>query len=356
MRQSCTINDFLVSVMLFLLLPVSVYAFQEPQLNQSRADQIFPHTLSGSTFNELWTYQFFLDDDIEITIVFSVAAFGSLKSPVSGARLSVVGLGPKTYQVLREYPLERLVVNRETHTVRLHQNRELYFEGKLPEKHFVKFTTTKDDVRYDIQLRLSEIHTGYTFGDGSFQLDGSTIGMITHIPYARVEGFVSVDGIEKNVRGTAYMDHSFQDRLVTKLLSDGYRYVFHGDRNNWEVGQFISSNSKDDTNIVGYALQKSEGKAFIKLPERLHRTNFQSIDGHSIPRTVRIEFSGGASSTLNRQSYREKFPLFQELGRFARRAAKTFMGGEVVEFRGKSDLYRSSQGTDEAFFYFFLID
>lgn len=356
MRQACTIIGFIVSTMFFLLLSVSTFAFQKPQLVQSRADQIFPHTLLGSTYNELWTYQFFLDDDIEITIVFSVAAFGSLKSPVSGARLSVVGLGPKTYQVLREYPIERLVIDRELHTIRLHQNRELYFEGKLPEKHFVKFTTTKDDVRYDIQLRLSDISPGYMYGDGSFLLDGSTIGMITHIPYARVEGFVSVDGIEKNVRGTAYMDHSFQDRLVTKLLSDGYRYVFHGDRNNWEVGQFISSNSKDDTNIVGYALQKSEGKAFIKLPERLHRTNFQSIDGHSIPRTVRIEFSGGASSTLNRQSYREKFPLFQELGRFARRAAKTFMGGEVVEFRGKSDLYRSSQGTDEAFFYFFLID
>jgi hypothetical protein len=356
MHQARTIICFLVSMMLFQLLSVPAYAFQQPKLNQSKADHIFPHTLSGSTYNELWTYQFFLEDNIEITIVFSVAAFGSLKAPVSGARLSVVGLGPKTYQVLREYPIERLVLNRETHTVRLHQNRELYFEGKLPETHFVKFTTTKDDIRYDIQLRLSDIHPGYMYGDGTFRLDGSTIGMITHIPYAKVEGFVSVDGIEKNVRGTAYMDHSFQDKLVTKLLSDGYRYVFHGDRYNWEVGQFISSNSQDDTNVVGYSLQKTDGKSFIKLPERLHRTNFQSIDGHSIPRTVRIEFEGGASTTLNRQSYREKFPLFQELGRFARRAAKTFMGGEVVEFRGKADLYRSSQGTDDSFFYFFLID
>lgn len=341
---------------IFLMSAVAHVSIAQSQgLRQTNANDFWPKTVSGSTFNELWTYQFFLEDDIEITIVYSVSGFGALKSPVSGARLSVVGLTDKTYQVMREYPIERLVLDGDTYTIRLHQNREFYFGGKLPERHFVTFATTKDDIRYDIRLEFSDIQQGFTTPDGTFTIDGHRIGLITHIPYAKVRGTVSVNGNQRTVSGTAVMDHTFQNQIATKFLKDGFRYVYHQDAKNWELGHYVSTNQRNDRDVGGFTLRQVNGETQLTEVSRINRSAFQSISGYSVPRNLRIENRDGTINTLTRVRDTEKFPLFQELGRIARRAARTFMGGEIVEFRGSAELSKTKE-TVGAHYYFFVID
>lgn len=328
--------------------------YPEGELQTVYPDDIWPKTMSGSNFNEFWTYHFYLENDLEITMVFSVANFGSLKSPVSGARASILGFDDRTYQVSREYPLDRLVTEQENYRVSLRPDRELWFEGKLPEKHTVSFVTSKDGIDYNIRLNLSNIQQGYKWGDGLFTIDGNRVGIITQIPYADVNGTIQINDREKRVSGTVYMDHVFQDKITTRLFSDGFRFIYHRDFNNWEAGHFLGSDQRDDLNVIGYTLQKRNGSVSLKKPVRMIRSDSERVFGHSLPKNLRIEFSDGSHRSVERINDRERFEMLQELGRLARRLARTYLRGEVIEFRGDARFTGINTETPVKYNYFIV--
>src|SRR5690625_5407694 len=117
-------------------------------------EDIWAQTLKGNHFNEFWTYQFYLNNDLTVHITFSVANFGSLKSPVSGVQISVDRLNGEIYQLSREYDLDYLVQDRENLMFRNRDQRKLYFIGELPKEHRVRIHTSKDGVEYDIDLSM----------------------------------------------------------------------------------------------------------------------------------------------------------------------------------------------------------
>lgn len=189
------------------------------ELTPSQPDDIWAQTLEGSHYNEFWTYQFYLNNDLTVHITFSVANFGSLKSPVSGVQISVDGLNGNLYQLSREYSIDYLVQDHDTYMFRNRDQRELYFVGELPREHRIRINTSKDGVEYDIDLAMHNIQQGLKWDDGMYQIGDEMVGIYTHIPYASVSGYVSVDNHRQNVSGSVFMDHTFQNETTTRLLS-----------------------------------------------------------------------------------------------------------------------------------------
>ncbi|MEX1011523.1 MAG: hypothetical protein WDZ29_05615 [Balneolaceae bacterium] len=319
-------------------------------MEQTDSVDFWPHTLSGNSYNEFWTYRFDLDGDLEITMVFSVANFGSLKSPVSGVRISILGFSDRTYQVMREYPLDRLVTDRENWIFQLHPERDIWIEGQLPERHEIRFRTRKDGVDYDIHLELSNIQQGYRWGNGQFRIDGTDVGMYTHIPWARVSGNVKINDEEKPVRGTAYMDHTHQDKITTKLLTAGYRYIWQNGSHSWGAGHFLAHGNE----VIGYSLSNRNGTVSLAKPNRISVSGNQSVSGHSLPTQVEVEYQEGPNSVLVRTRDRETFALLQELGGLARRIARGYLRGEIIEFRGEGQLESGSYMTPMHYSYFIV--
>src|SRR5690625_3115669 len=144
-------------------------------------EDIWAKTQKGNHFNEFWTYQFYLNNDLTVHITFSVANFGSLKSPVSGVQISVDRLNGEIYQLSREYDLDYLVQDRENLMFRNRDQRKLYFIGELPKEHRVRIHTSKDGVEYDIDLSMHNIQHGIKWDDGIYLIGDEKVGIYNHI-------------------------------------------------------------------------------------------------------------------------------------------------------------------------------
>ncbi len=325
----------------------------DDELRNVSADRIWAQTLEGSYFNEFWNYQFYFDNGMKLHIVFSAANFGSLKSPVTGVRASVFYPDGTVHQISREYPLERLVQDKETYTFLLRPDREIYFTGKLPEEHRVVMKTTKDGVSYDIDISFENIERGFMWNDGKFQIKNETVGIVTHIPFADVSGHISVNEKHDKVRGTAYMDHTHQHQTTTHMMDSGYRFIQHEDRDNWNLlYMLIPANSKP----IGYKLSNEKGEIELSIVEEFSLVADGKAFGKTFPRIVDITLESSQSIRIARTEDQERFSILSELSWIARRAARTFLGGEVVDFRGEGTLMERSKKPKHGDYNFFFVE
>ena len=140
---------------------------------------------------------------------------------------------------------------------------KIWFEGKLPETHHVRFETTKKDVSYFLDLEFTEIVPGKVWGDGMFKFGSSdAVGIFIHIPSAKVTGKLAINKDTVRVSGTAYMDHTFQTDLAPALVGAGFRYVTQNQP--LEVGYVMNPVDQVRTEAVGYGL-RGAGDAFTLL-------------------------------------------------------------------------------------------
>lgn len=322
-------------------------------------EKIWPQTLQGSHYNEFWNYHIYLDDGTKVHITYSVANFGSLKSPVSGVRVSVLFPGSndaEIFQVSREYDIDYLVHNEQTDRFQLRDERELFFEGRLPETHRVRIFTRKDGNQFDIDLTFSNIARAYTRGNGKFDVNGEQIGHLTHIPYAEVKGHAAVNDFRTEASGKAYMDHTYQYQTTTSLLKSGYRYVYLKDSDNWDSIFFLLPEDGREMKTVGYRLFKRDGKVRQAAVERITQITKRKVSGKNIALTMEIELDSGERLRITRSEDEETFSVLGELSWIARRAARTFLGGEVIDFRGTAHLLEDSQLPKIGEYNFFIVD
>jgi hypothetical protein len=323
------------------------------------AHKFWPQTLQGSHFNEFWNYQMYLNDGIKLHIIFSAANFGGLKSPVTGVRITALIPGQnndKPWQVLREYDINLLVQDTLAYRLQPRAERELYIEGKLPEAHRIRINTSKEGVAYDIDLTFSNINPAFTLGSGRFDVNNERIGILTHIPYAEVQGHVSVSNHRREVYGTAYMDHTYQYQTTTRLLHSGYRFVLHEDADNWDVIYFLLPEDGGEKKTVGYRLYKRNGDIRISSVERITQKTKRRLAGKNLALTMEIELGDGNHLRITRSDDQEVYALLGELNWIARRAARSFLGGEVIDFRGTAHLLEPSQLPKLGEYNFFLVD
>jgi hypothetical protein len=311
-------------------------------MNQAPAEMILPQSVGQKGFNEFWNYHIYLDQDIRVHITFSAVDFGSLKAPVNGLRMSIQNFDGKTWHVSREYPIDLLTIHRNQHKVMLHPERELYFEGKLPDKHRLVVYLIKEGVEYRVELDFTQIEPSLVWGDGKYGIRDAGINIITHIPYARVNGFIKINDKRVNVSGTAYMDHSWQFESSVKLVHSAYKFVSHRDRNNWEIIYMVLPQARDDFQTIGHRISSHDGTVRHHGINRIESHEQGRIEGKPVFRSMKLNL-GNESAVLRRTRDREMHTTFGELGWIARRGIRAFLGGEVIDFRGRGELVVDGQ-------------
>lgn len=356
------INAF--RIFLFLIT-LHVYFYNHSQAQVTNPEQvltnidselIWAQTLEGSHFNEFWNYHFYLENDIILHIVFNAANFGGLKDPVSGIRVSVYNLDDKIYQLSREYQLDMLIQDKENQRFQVRPEREIFFEGLPPDAHRVRIFTTKNDVSYDIDLEFKNMQPGFKVGNGKFGINNETIGILTHIPYAEVTGTVAVNDSKTHVSGTGYMDHTFQDQTTSKLIKKGFRFIHHTDKDNWDLTYFMLPNDSDQNQTIGYRAVNQNGEMRVQSDFKIDRLVENEVFGHQVARLTELKFNNQNIIRLVRAEDHEKFSILDELSWLARRAAKTFLGGEVIDFRGKATLMESGHRPVRGYYNYFIVD
>lgn len=347
----------LFTLLLFFLHPLSAQNLNpEGSVEPVADEEIWAKTLEGSHYNEMWNYQFYLNDGMTVHIAFSVANFGSFKDAISGVQMSIYNLDGKTHQVSREYPIHYLIQDREKHIFRLRDERTIYFEGELPNRHKVHVEFTKHDVYYNVQLDFSNIHRGIKWGDGNYRIGSESVGIITHIPYAEVRGTVQVDDIEREIRGTAYMDHTYQDQATTDIIDSGYRFVHQENQKNWDLLYYLLPSNSSQNSTVGYRLTNEDGKVTVNGVEQIARINSSEAFGIEFARIMDMQMQDESDIRVSRIEDFEKFSILSELGWLARKAAKSFLGGEVISLRGEAILMEEGNRPKRGYYNFYVID
>ncbi|MFO8030836.1 MAG: hypothetical protein R6U28_13340 [Cyclonatronaceae bacterium] len=302
-------------------------------LRQTGWQDMLPHTLQGSHYNEFWSYHFFLQDDLHLHLTFSLANFGSLKSPVSGGKLFVSNFNGQNYNIAREYPLEYFTVDEGQQKIRLREDRDIYLSGELPHEHHVYFRTSKDGISYLVDLDLHDIHPGYTGGDGIFRLGEDDMGIFIHIPRASVSGVVAINEDTLQVSGTAYMDHTFQTDLTSKVFDMGFRHISHaGD--GFQVGYYLIPSRRSGDEVVGFSLTRKNSPLILEVPSQVTVLDSDRIDGKSVPRHIEIVYESGNRSLISREFDFQHVSFLEEMGGIRRRLVRSFLGGEVIEYVG----------------------
>jgi hypothetical protein len=328
-----------LALALSMVLPADAAENIKPPVGELRSAvpaDLKPHSSSSKTYNEFWTYHFFLEGNIQAVLNFSRVNLGSFKSPVCGADLTLMGVKGKNYTVAREYEKKNFVFTDSNQQLRVHE--KIWFEGKLPESHRVRFATTKKSVDYFLDLTFTDILPGKVWGDGMFRFGSSdAVGIFIHIPSANVSGRLAINGDTLQVKGTAYMDHTFQTDLAPSLVGAGFRYVTQGG-GPLEVGYFMDPVSKFHRQPIGYGLRQTEGGLTLLKASTMKVAANSKAMGVRIPSVLEIHFQDGGKTVLNRSQDRLQQSTLHEFSGFTKMAIKNFMGGEILTFKGLGKL------------------
>jgi hypothetical protein len=290
-----------------------------------------PHPSGSKTYNEFWTYHLYLDGDVQAILNFSRVNLGSFKSPVCGADLTVMGFRGKNWSVAREYDKKNFVFSDSSQGLRVHQ--DIWFSGKLPETHKAHFATTKRNVSYYLDLDFYDILPGKVWGDGMFRFGSDdAVGIFIHIPSARVKGRLAIAGDTVEVHGRAYMDHTFQTDLAPGLVDAGYRFV--AQEGPVEAGYFLVPSRRFERRIAGYGLRMAGGEMTLLKPESLKAVSSSKDMGCKVPTSLEVTFADSGKIILDRSKDRMQQSVLHEFGGLTRIAIKSFMGGEILTFRG----------------------
>ncbi len=311
--------------------------FPSGEIRKTGWSDMMPKTMQGNYYNEFWTYHFYLENDLHVHITFSLANFGTFKSAVSGGKLFVSNFKGGNYHVFREFRQELFMVDDSLQKMRLHPGRDIFFSGALPDSHRVRFATSKGGVDYLVDLSFSDIEEGMTWGDGVFRVRGDEMGLFIHIPKARVTGVVAINGDTLRVSGTAYMDHTYQTDLSSKVIDKGFRYVSHHD-DGYRIGFFLLPSKRRGEEVVGWSLIQENGKQNMRKPVRINVRGSKPVDDRPVPLGIEIIYEDDEREILVRQELYQHVSFLHEVTGIRRRLARNFLGGEVIEYVGTGTL------------------
>lgn len=323
---------------LALLLPlftIPVWSISGPSgmLRPDSLGDLAPHPQSSRNYNEFWTYQFRLNDSIQIQVNLSRASFGSFKDPVCGGDFALMGFKGRDYFVAREYKSRNF--NFDPFKTRLSVHEQIFFEGRPPQAHRLFFSTVKKGTAYFLDLSFEEMAQGLVWGDGVFHLqDGQRMGLFFHIPKARVHGRIAIDGDTVNVNGSGWMDHTYQTDFATKLIDAGYRFVALPKslqtKSSVEGGFFFQYGSS----AFGYGLREEKDHWTLLCPREIKTVERGPCAGINVARKLEITYEGPSPTRFQREKDRQVNSALQELSRMERFGARFFLGGEIYGCRG----------------------
>ena len=166
-----------------------------------------------------------------------------------------------------------------------------------------------------------------------FRFGSERLGMFIHVPYARVTGTVRVNGVTKQVRGTAYMDHTFQTTFATKLARHAYRFVQHG--REAEVGYVIIPDARYQRTPIGLVAVREGGRFRLRTPTAVQVVSTRAVLGTEVPHQLAVRYARGEPTILNREREHQAFSSLEDLATLQKTVVKSYLGGEAFVFRGR---------------------
>ena len=332
----------LTLITLLLFCSISVFAQNyviKPgdEITRLSGKDILPNEKKGAYYNEFWNYHFALDNGAEIYLNYSINHFGGMRDAVSVARMSLLNWEGENYKAAREYDLEKLIFEEDSYKMNLNPERGIWFEGKLPESHKIHYRTNKNGIHFDINLDFESIEKGFTWGDGIFFLgDSDKVGMFTHIPGAKISGFVALDFDTVRVTGTAFMAQTYQTNVSRRLFSESFRFSKKiGDKN---IGGYFLIPKEAVNEVVGYAFESRNGKIILKKPISLVSEATDTFMGERISSRIKVCYEEHPCDIIEVVEMNEKIAMLDELRGLKKTFAKRFLGGDIIELRGKAIL------------------
>ncbi len=308
-------------------VPAAQVTMPQGDLRRDTPADYAPQPGPGRTHNEFWTWQFSLNDGIQVQLNLSRVHFGKFKDPACGADLSVMGPGMRSEFVAREYSMSNFKWDGSTERLAVHAN--IFAEGLPPREHRVFFSTVKGGKSYFLDLTFDRMMPGVVWGDGLFRLgNGESVALFLHIPKARVRGRLSVGNDTIAVRGFGWMDHSRQSQFGTRFMDANYRYVVTAGRA--EGGSFFTEKS----NVFGYGVREENGALVLIRPTAIAIPERTTWGGVGVPKKFEISVPTGAPVRFTRTADRQRTSILQELGKLERMGARMFLGGELLGYRG----------------------
>ena len=135
--------------------------------------------------------------------------------------------------------------------------------------------------------------------------------------------------------GTAYMDHTFQTDVGPKIAKQGTRFIHHSP-NGYDVGYILFINKKDK--YLGYSLHSNSNKITALDISQVEAVKTKKTSGvKNFIQSMTVLFSDGSKRAVTFDTPTYKLSVLDEFGYFTKKVVKTFMGGEVVHFRGKGN-------------------
>lgn len=307
------------------------------EITRLSGKDILPNEKKGAYYNEFWNYHIALDNGAEIYLNYSINHFGGMRDAVSAARMSLLNWEGKNYKAAREYDLEKFIFEEDSYKMNLNPERGIWFEGKLPESHKIHFRTNKNGVLFDINLDFESIAEGFKWGNGTFLLgENDEVGMLTHIPGSKITGFIALDFDTVRVTGTAYMSQLFHTNVGTRLFSESFRFSKKiGEKN---IGGYFLIPKDASDEVVGYAFEEKNGKLILKNPVSLETEKTDSFMGEKISSRIKICYEEHPCDILEVVEMNEKIAMLDELRGLKKTFAKRFLGGDIIELRGKAKL------------------
>ena len=292
-------------------------------------DDFFRHPKVGARFNELWFYAFVFDSGEKAYVGFSI-----MNPPVigskCGAELSIHNFRGRNYCVARGLPQSELRQNRADQTIRIGE--KFHMKGLPGTGHHVSYETEKNE-GFLLDVTFSSSIKGKVRGDGIFRSGETQYAQYIHIPYGRVSGTLRVGSHSKQVNGYGYMEHTWQNVLVSKLATHAIQVFGKGAM---PVGRTIIGSKHYSNHPFGYSLDISSEEALVVFPKSVSGNSHPLTYQSPVPDRYSIDWllPSIKSSFLIRADQEKYFALSTVDGLLKKKAAKVALGGELVFYRG----------------------
>lgn len=290
-----------------------------------------PHFDLDGAYSEAWTYVLLLDGGMQAHFSISRANLGRLLGQVTGAEFAVTGFDGRAYRAPKQYDVEDFEYTASRN--RLAVNPRIYVEGAFSDRHHLYFHAGKNGSVFTLDVELTDMAPGLTWGDGVFHLGDDALGVYIHIPQARVSGTITIDGVTKRVSGTAYMDHTFQTDFAPKLVRTAFRLVEHGSQPS--VGLFILPADDYEERVVGLGAVERNGRFQLRRPATIDVISARPAHGAEVPRQFVVNYEGGGRTIFNRSRDAQSFATLAEMNAVTRAFAQSYIGGDPVVARGQ---------------------
>lgn len=299
------------------------------EMRPDKTEDLAPHPSKSRSYNEFWTFVFQFDQGVELYLNFTRANLGP-KDPVCGADVVLTGFQGKNYGVAREYPVKNFKFDPVKRGLAVHEF--IHFNGVGSDTLKAFFKTQKRGVNWFIDLAITESDPGAVWGDGLFSLGDDKVGLYLHVPKAKAMGRIAINGDTLAVKGTAYMDHTFQTAFAPKLVRKGLRVVQH--EGETEVGQYFETLGEFKHRVIGYGLRgQGETRQLLK-PESMQILTTSRAMKMNVPSKVQMNFAQASASEFIRTGDKVQGSTLEEFSSLVRYTLKKLMGGEVFTFRG----------------------